>query len=88
MSRPTPVPNSPGLLNSPGESLFAPLERRGCGFATSGKSHIGGKNMAQGDRKKGRENRKPKQTGKIETKSSYQLRQIEPTAASIKLKKE
>jgi hypothetical protein len=44
--------------------------------------------MARGDRKKGRENRKPKQTGtKMEAKSSYQLRQNEPAAAPFKLKK-
>lgn len=44
--------------------------------------------MARGDRKKGREDRKPKQnSGKSAAKSSYQLRQNEPAAAPFKLKK-
>lgn len=44
--------------------------------------------MARGDRKKGREDRKPKQIGaKSEAKSSYQLRQNEAAAAPFKLKK-
>jgi hypothetical protein len=44
--------------------------------------------MARGDRKKGREDRKPKQSGmKVDTKSAYQLRQNEAPAAPFKLKK-
>lgn len=44
--------------------------------------------MARGDRKKGRENMKPKQGGlKSDSKSAYQLRQNEPAAAPFKLKK-
>lgn len=44
--------------------------------------------MARGERKKGREDRKPKQSGgKSDTKSAYQLRQNEPAVAPFKLKK-
>lgn len=44
--------------------------------------------MPRGDRKKGRENRKSKQSGaKRDAKSSYQLRQNEPVAQPFKLKK-
>lgn len=44
--------------------------------------------MARGERKKGREDRKQKQTGtKIVTKSAYQLRQGETAARPFELKK-
>jgi len=44
--------------------------------------------MARGDRKKGRENRKPKRIdSKMAAKSAYQLRQDETAPAPFKIKK-
>lgn len=43
--------------------------------------------MARGDRKKGRENKKPKQTGtKSAAKSAYQIRQGEATVSPFKIR--
>jgi hypothetical protein len=43
--------------------------------------------MARGDSKKGRETKKPKQTGGKETgKSAYALRQAEATATPFKIR--
>lgn len=43
--------------------------------------------MANGDRKKGRENKKPKQPAKITAKSDYQLRKGEVVAAPYQSKR-